>query len=65
MAIIIDSVPPEVRVPQGFPYSSFTPIKSDAIATTSSYICLTRGNVSACKGLVYANNLARLMINFE
>ena len=45
--MMIDSVPPEHIVPQCFPDSSFSPIKSAVMATTYIYICFTRGKSSA------------------
>lgn len=38
---------------------------SAVIAMTSISICLTKGKVPVCKGLAYANCLARLATNFE
>ena len=46
MAMMMDSVPPELQVPQCFPSSFLNPMKSAVIAMISVSICFTKGNVS-------------------
>ena len=61
----MDSVPPELAVPQCFPSSFLSPMKSAVMAMTYISICLTSGKVSTWRGLAKANCLERLMMNLE